>query len=205
MKARQLAVEGAYVFTPDVFYDDRGLFLSPYQETAFTEAVGRPLFPVAQASRSLSRRGVVRGVHFTATPPGMAKYAYCTRGSALDVVVDTRVGSPTFGSWDSVVLDRHECRAVYLPVGVGHLFVALEDDTDVSYLLSAEYAAERERAVSPLDPALALPLPKDIEPVLSARDLAAPTLAEAAAAGLLPRYEDCLALDASGTRHPGRT
>ncbi|QGV77509.1 dTDP-4-dehydrorhamnose 3,5-epimerase family protein [Streptomyces ficellus] len=200
MKARELAVEGAFAFTPEVFHDDRGMFLSPHQEEAFTQALGRPLFPVAQCSYSVSRRGVVRGVHYTATPPGMAKYAYCTRGAALDVVVDTRVGSPTFGTWDSVVLDTRECQAVLLPTGVGHLFVALEDDTAVSYLLSTAYAAEREHALSPLDPALGLPIPDDITPVLSERDRAAPTLAEAERAGLLPRYADCRALDLSGAR-----
>ncbi|MFF8828524.1 dTDP-4-dehydrorhamnose 3,5-epimerase family protein [Streptomyces sp. NPDC015131] len=200
MKARELAVEGAFAFTPEVFHDDRGMFLSPHQEAAFTGAVGRPLFPVAQCSYSVSRRGVVRGVHFTATPPGMAKYAYCTRGTALDVVVDTRVGSPTFGCWDSVVLDTRECQAVLLPVGVGHLFVALEDDTTVAYLLSTAYAAEREHAISPLDPALGLPIPEGITPVLSERDRAAPTLAEAERAGLLPRYEECRALDRAGAR-----
>ncbi len=116
------------------------------------------------------------------------------------MVVDTRVGSPTLGTWDSVVLDTRECRAVHLPTGVGHLFIALEDDTTVSYLLSTSYAAEREQAVSPLDPALGLPIPDGITPVLSERDRTAPTLAEAERAGLLPRYADCRALDLSGTR-----
>lgn len=195
MKVRELAVEGAYELTPQSFHDDRGFFLSPYQQQAFADAVGRPLFPVRQASFSRSRRGVVRGVHLTAAPPGMAKFAFCTGGSALDVVVDTRVGSPTYGTWDSIVLDQRDFRAVYLPVGVGHLFVALEEDTTVSYLLSAAYIAERELAVSPRDPDLGLPLPRDVPLVLSDRDLAAPTLAEARAAGLLPDYAACLSAD----------
>lgn len=196
MRARELKVRGAYAFTPQVFGDSRGLFVSPYQERAFTEAVGHRLFPVAQTSASRSRQGVVRGIHYTAAPPGMAKYAYCQHGRALDVVVDTRVGSPTFGRWDSVVLDSREFRSVYLPVGVGHLFVALEDDTTVVYLLSTEYAAEHERALAPLDPALGLPIPAEMTPVLSERDQAAPTFAEATRAGLLPEYERCRALDA---------
>ncbi|MER7406708.1 dTDP-4-dehydrorhamnose 3,5-epimerase family protein [Streptomyces sp. NPDC000070] len=194
--ARALKVEGAHEFTPEVFLDHRGRFLSPYQEETFTATVGRPLFRVAQSSCSLSRRGVVRGIHYTATPPGMAKYAFCVRGAALDVVVDTRVGSPTFGQWDSVVLDDRDHRSVHLPVGVGHLFVALEDNTTVMYLLSTEYAAEREHALSPLDPALGLPIPDGPDLILSDRDKEAPTLAEAEAAGLLPQYADCLRLDA---------
>ncbi|MEU1876760.1 dTDP-4-dehydrorhamnose 3,5-epimerase family protein [Streptosporangium sp. NPDC020072] len=195
MRVRELKVEGAYELTPEVFGDERGFFLSPYQEEPFVRAVGRPLFPVAQASHSRSRRGVVRGVHFTATPPGMAKYAYCAGGVALDVVLDTRVGSPTYGVWDSVVLDQRDFRSVYLPVGVGHLFVALEDDTAVSYLLSTGYVAENELAVSPLDPALGLPLPRDLDLILSERDRRAPTLAEAERAGILPDYAASRALD----------
>lgn len=195
MQARELMVEGAYEFTPEVFRDNRGFFLSPYQERVFVEAVGNPLFPMAQCSYSKSRRGVVRGIHFTATPPGMAKYAYCSQGSALDFVVDTRVGSPTFGLWDSVVLDQRDFRSIYLPVGVGHLFIALEADTIISYLLSTSYAAEHEFAVSPLDPDLGLPIREDLTPVLSERDRLAPTMADAEKAGILPNYAECRELD----------
>ncbi len=191
MKAEGLAVEGAFVFTPNVFPDDRGVFVSPYQEAAFVEAHGSPLFPVAQTNHNRSRCGVVRGVHYTAVPPGTAKYVYCAAGEALDLVVDVRVGSPTFGRWDSVRLDQEECRAVYLPVGVGHAFVALADDTVMAYMLAEPYAPENEKALSVLDPDLGLPIPGEITPVLSERDLAAPTLAEALAAGTLPGYDRC--------------
>lgn len=196
MDARRLKVEGAVEFIPRVYPDDRGLFLSPFQEGPFTQAVGHG-FPLAQSSHSTSRRGVVRGIHFTATPPGMAKYAFCSRGRALDIVVDLRTGSPTFGVWDAVLLDQEDFRAVYYPLGVGHAFVALEDDTVVSYLLSTGYAAEHERAVSVLDPALGLPIPDGIEPVLSERDRLAPTLEEAAAKGLLPDYAVCKETEAA--------
>lgn len=191
MKARTLAVEGALEFTPRVFPDQRGLFLSPFQEEAFTQAHGAPLFRVAQTNHSLSRRGVVRGIHFTATPPGTAKYVYCARGEALDIVVDIRVGSPTFGRWDSVLMDQRDHRASYLPVGVGHAFVALRDDTVMSYLLSESYVPENELSLSVLDPALGLPIPGDTDPVLSERDRAAVTLAQARERGLLPDYERC--------------
>ncbi|WP_158839657.1 dTDP-4-dehydrorhamnose 3,5-epimerase family protein [Saccharothrix deserti] len=195
MRKRELAVAGAFEFSPDVFADDRGLFTSPFQHDPFAESVGRPLFPVRQASCSLSRKDVVRGVHFSRNPFGTAKYVYCPRGRALDVVVDIRPGSPTFGRWDSVVLDAESFRAVYLPVGVGHAFVALEDDTMMHYLLSRSYVAANELALHPLDPALALPIPEGITPVLSDRDTAAPTLAEADEQGILPQYADCLAIE----------
>ncbi|MEU1660148.1 dTDP-4-dehydrorhamnose 3,5-epimerase family protein [Streptomyces griseofuscus] len=194
---RELAVEGAYEFTPTVFPDSRGLFVTTYQQPQFTETTGHS-FPVFQTCQSHSRRGVVRGVHFTSTPPGMAKHVYCGRGRALDFVVDLRVGSPTFGKWDTVQLGGESFRSTYLPVGVGHVFVALEDDTTMVYLMSGPYVAENELAVSPLDPALGLPVRiDDVEPVLSERDVAAPSLAGALEAGILPDYETCLALEAA--------
>jgi epimerase EvaD len=196
MRARKLAVDGAFEFTPVVFPDNRGTFVAPYQEPAFVEAVGHPLFTVAQTNFSQSRRGVVRGVHFTATPPGTAKYTCCVRGRALDIVVDLRVGSPTYGRWDTVLLDQQAFRAMYLPVGVGHAFVALDDQTVMSYLLSDSYVAENELAVNPLDAALGLPLPDGIEPVMSERDTSAPTLTEAERAGILPDYRACLEIEA---------
>src|ERR1022692_4528278 len=139
MDVRELDVVGAYEFTPMVFADDRGSFASTFEESVFIKAAGHGLFPVAQASYSVSRRGVVRGVHYLATPPGVAKYVSCPQGRALDIVIDVRVGSPTFGRWDSVVLDQESGHAVYFPVGVGHAFVALEYGTVMSYLLSREY------------------------------------------------------------------
>jgi epimerase EvaD len=190
MRSAELAVTGAFVFTAEVFPDDRGLFVSPMQQPALLAAVGLPVFPSAQVSYSSSREGVVRGVHYTLTPPGGSKYSYVPYGRALDFVVDIRVGSPTYGCWDSVILDAEHARAVYLPVGVGHAFVSLADNTIMSYLLSQRYDAGNEAAVSLFDTDLALPLP-DTDPILSARDRAAPTLAEAAAAGLLPDYTTC--------------
>ncbi|MEU2733274.1 dTDP-4-dehydrorhamnose 3,5-epimerase [Streptomyces griseoviridis] len=195
MRTRALAVTGAFSFTPEVYSDERGTFVSPLQHGAFVAAVGHDL-TVAQTNHSRSARGVLRGIHFTATPPGQTKYVHCARGRAMDVVVDIRVGSPTFGRWDVVELDARSFRATYLPVGVGHAFLALEDDTVMSYLVSTEYRAERELAVDPFDPALGVAWPKDMEFVLSGRDRAAPSLARAEAAGMLPRYEECLALDA---------
>ncbi|WP_221350497.1 dTDP-4-dehydrorhamnose 3,5-epimerase family protein [Streptomyces beigongshangae] len=190
MRIRRLAVEGAFEFTPEVHSDRRGLFVSPLQEEPFLSVVGRP-FRVAQTNHSRSAKGVLRGLHFTTAPPGQAKYVHCARGSALDVVVDIRLGSPTFGAWDAIAMDSGTFRAAYFPEGVGHAFLALEEDTVMSYLVSTPYRAELELAVDPLDPRLALPWPDDLEFIVSDRDLSAPSLAEAQAKGLLPRYEDC--------------
>jgi epimerase EvaD len=194
VKVRELAIPDAYEIVPDVFPDDRGLFLNPFRADVLAEALGRPLH-VRQTNHSASRRGVVRGVHFSMLPPGQAKYVYVPRGAALDIVVDIRIGSPTYGQHDAVRLDDRDFRAVYLSEGLGHCAVALEDDTVLSYLCSTGYAPDREKGVSPADPALGLPVPQDA--VLSRRDAAAPSLAEAAEAGLLPAYEACRAFYAS--------
>jgi 5-epimerase len=201
VKARTLAVDGAVEFTPQHFPDQRGLFVSPFQEPAFAEMLDRPLFPVAQTSFSRSRRGVVRGVHYTRTPPGMARYVFCPNGRALDFVVDVRVGSPTFGRWDSVELDQESFRAVYLPVGVGHAFVALEDDTVMCYLLARSYDGSNEHSISVFDPTIGLWWPDGAEPVLSDRDREAPSLAEARDAGTLPDYRACLEIESGQCIH----
>ncbi|NDL56887.1 dTDP-4-dehydrorhamnose 3,5-epimerase family protein [Phytoactinopolyspora mesophila] len=187
MKVRALEVDGAVEFTPQVYPDERGLFVAPFQGAAFSEATGLTML-LAQSNHSRSRRGVVRGIHFTRTPPGCAKYVYCARGAALDIVVDLRVGSPTFGRWDSVLMDQLDLRAMYFPVGVGHAFVALEDDTVMSYMITSGYVPDDELAISVLDPELALPIPDDIDPVLSERDKDAMSFSTAAEQGLLPEY-----------------
>jgi dTDP-4-dehydrorhamnose 3,5-epimerase len=192
MRARELSVPDAYEFTPRSFPDDRGLFVAPFQETAFLDAVGFPL-RLAQSNHSVSRRGTLRGVHFADVPPGQAKYIYCPSGALLDVIIDLRVGSPSYGKWDTVRLDSTEYKAVYVPEGIGHAFIALEDNTVASYLCSTGYNPTGERGINPLDPALGLPWPAGIEPILSPKDAEAPGLAEAEAAGLLPTYADCKA------------
>jgi epimerase EvaD len=192
MQARSLSIPDAFEFTPRVFPDNRGLFVAPFQEDSVTQAVGHPL-RLAQTNHSVSRRGTIRGVHFADTPPGQAKYVYCPRGAMLDVIVDLRVGSPTFGEWDAVRLDDTEYKAVYLAEGLGHGFVALEDDTVMSYICSEPYNPVGEHGITPLDAELELPWPTDIEHILSEKDTSAPTLSEARKQGLLPQYADCLA------------
>src|SRR6266568_613533 len=192
MEARELSIPGAFEFNPRTFPDGRGVFVAPFQESAFLATVGYPL-RVAQTNHSVSRRGALRGVHFADVPPGQAKYVYCPSGALLDVVIDIRVGSPTFGKSDAVILDSTEFKALYVSEGLGHAFIALKDDTIISYLCTTGYNPQAEHGIHPLDPALALPWPGDIEPLLSEKDLAAPTLAEAERGGLLPTYEDCRA------------
>jgi dTDP-4-dehydrorhamnose 3,5-epimerase len=190
VKIRPLSVDGAWEVTPVQHGDPRGLFLEWYRFDHLAAEVGHPL-RLAQANMSVSARGVVRGVHFADVPPGQAKYVTCARGAVLDVVVDIRVGSPTFGRWEGVRLDEVDRRAVYLAEGLGHGFCALTDDAMLVYLCSEPYNPTGEHAVHPLDAELGIDWPADA-PQLSARDAAAPSLAEARASGLLPEYAACV-------------
>lgn len=202
MEFRPLAIEGAFEITPRQLRDGRGLFLESFRGDQLAEQVGHRM-DVVQTNISVSSRGTVRGIHFADVPPSQAKYIIALSGSLLDFVVDIRVGSPTFGQWDSVLLDTVDRRAVYLSEGLGHAFVALEDDTTAMYLCSATYNPEREHGVHPLDPTVGLSLPDRIEPQLSPKDSAAPSLEEARDQGLLPTYAACREL-AKDLRHRER-
>lgn len=191
MKIEPLGVPDAWVCTPRVHGDDRGAFLEWFRGDALAEATGRR-FTAMQANHSTSKRGVVRGVHFADVPPGQAKFVYCPVGAVLDIVVDLRVGSPTFGAVDTVVLDDVDRRAVFISEGLGHAFCALRDDTSVNYLVSSVYDPVAERTVSPLDPTLGLNWPDDLGDLLmSDKDVAAPSLEDAARNGILPFYDAC--------------
>ncbi|MGW4161087.1 dTDP-4-dehydrorhamnose 3,5-epimerase [Streptomyces sp. NPDC004788] len=196
MKVNPLGIEGAWEFVPQQHGDARGLFLEWYKADVLTEAVGHPL-NLKQGNLSVSSAGVVRGIHFADVPPGQAKYVTCVRGAVLDIIVDVRVGSPTFGRWEAVRLDDQDRKAVYLSEGLGHGFCALTDDATVSYLCSEGYAPQREHGIHPLDPEIAIEWPVDGEPELSAKDAQSPTLAQAREAGILPVYEECVAFRTS--------
>lgn len=190
-----MAVPGAWRFTPPVFPDARGMFAAPFQGAHLRAAVGHT-FAVAQANTSVSRRGVLRGLHYADVPPGQAKYVHCVAGAVLDVVVDIRVGSATYGRWDAARLDAATMSAVYLSEGLGHAFLALEDGTVTTYLCSTPYDPTAEHGVDPLDPALGLPWEQYVareDLVLSDKDRAAPTLAGAREAAMLPTAEACRA------------
>ena len=196
MEIRALAVPDSWVVDLRPHGDSRGRFVEWFRADVLAEAGAR--LPLAQANHSVSARGALRGLHFALVPPGQAKYVYCPAGRVLDVVVDVRVGSPTFGTHDAVELAADQPRAVYLAEGLAHAFLALEDDTSVTYLVSSPYAPEREFTVHPLDPDLRLPWPADVEIRLSDRDAAAPSLAQAREEGLLPTMEQCAAHYARG-------
>jgi dTDP-4-dehydrorhamnose 3,5-epimerase len=189
VQIRELTVPDAWSVRPRQFPDDRGVFLEWYRHERLAEAVGHPL-RLAQANCSVSRRGTVRGIHYADVPPSQAKYITCVSGAVLDFIIDIRVGSPTFGTWDVVRLDDQDRDGVYLSEGLGHAFQALTDDATVVYLCSEAYNPTGEHGITPIDPQLALAF-ADMEPLLSPKDTAAPTLEQAQAAGALPDYDTC--------------
>jgi dTDP-4-dehydrorhamnose 3,5-epimerase len=191
VQIRELSIPDSYELTPIQRGDERGAFLEWYRHDLMQQVIGHSL-DLRQANASISKKGVVRGIHFADVPPGQAKYVTAMRGAVLDFVVDIRVGSPTFGEWDSVLLDDVDRRAIYLGEGLGHAFVALTDDATVSYLVSDTYNPEREHGITPLDADVGLVFPNEAgELILSPKDTDAPSLADAAESGLLPSWEDC--------------
>jgi len=186
-----LRFDGVYRFDPVLRPDDRGVFLESFKASTFADAVGHT-FDLAQMNISVSKLGTIRGVHFADVPPGQAKYVQCFAGRILDIVVDIRVGSPTFGQYEAVELDSDSRSGLYISEGLGHAFCALSDSVTVGYLCSTPYSPTGEHGIHPLDPQLGLPWPDGTASLLSPKDAQAPTLSEASASGLLPQYSECV-------------
>ncbi|MFI7121214.1 dTDP-4-dehydrorhamnose 3,5-epimerase family protein [Amycolatopsis sp. NPDC049868] len=186
-------IDGVVLMDGFRYSDQRGEVEVPFAAPAFKHETGHDPFMIQQTIVTRSRRGAVRGVHYTATPPGTAKLVHCVQGQVLDVAVDLRVDSPTFGEWTAIELSEEDTVTVCLPVGIGHLWIARTEGATLHYLLSAPYSADRERAIHPADPELNLPLPPVEERLVSERDGSAPTLRDARAACLLPDLAACAA------------
>jgi dTDP-4-dehydrorhamnose 3,5-epimerase len=176
MRTVSLRLPGLLVIEPTVHPDERGFFCETYRQQWHTQA-GIPedqLF--VQDNHSRSARGVVRGMHFH-VGNGVAKLVRCARGRILDVAVDLRKGSPTYGQWEGVELDEQSMRQLYVPVGFAHGFCVLSDVADVLYKQSAYYDPDVERGIAWNDPHVGIswPLPPQ-ELIVSERDAAAPLL-----------------------------
>lgn len=194
MEITPLSIAGTFQFTPKQFPDDRGVFLETFKQELFKEATGRTL-EVAQVNTSVSKAGTIRGIHFSDVPPSQAKYVFCPKGAILDFVIDIRVGSPTFGHYDSVLLDDVDRRAIFISEGLGHAFMALEEGSVATYLCSTPYAPGREHGINPLCATIGIDWPTshngiELTPLLSDKDTEAPGLLKARDAGLLPSFED---------------
>lgn len=189
MHFRELSVANAFEVVPQQHSDVRGVFLEQLRVDRLAEFTGHS-FEVKQVNTSVSHRGVVRGIHFADVPPGQAKYVTVPQGSILDFVVDIRVGSPTFGAWDSQILDSTSRNALYIGEGLGHAFVSLEDNTVVTYLVSEVFNPLAEHGINPLDVDVDLKFPAGLELVLSPKDTEAPSLNDLQLQGCLPVFEE---------------
>ncbi|WP_062346042.1 dTDP-4-dehydrorhamnose 3,5-epimerase family protein [Herbidospora yilanensis] len=199
----ELSIPGAFRLTPQRYDDVRGYFMEGFRGDVVSEAIGYP-FVTGQVNWSSSRRGTLRGIHGTTLPPGQAKLVTCVRGAVLDVVVDLRVGSPTYGKYELTRQEADSGTAVYLSDGLGHAFLALTDDACMNYVCSAAYVPGTMIEIDPLDPRIGIPWPLTGPPIMSEKDAGAPTLDEAEAKGILPTYEDCLAHYAALKADPWR-
>jgi dTDP-4-dehydrorhamnose 3,5-epimerase len=179
MELTPLGIEGAWLAESPLQNDNRGQFREWFKREEVLLQTGIN-FSVQQANVSVSKLGVVRGIHYSLAPEGQAKWVTCVAGRVLDVVVDVRPESPTFKSWTSVELAGESNRSVLIGNGLGHAFISLENYSVVSYLLTSHYSPENEFSIHPLDSGIAIQwqLPES-EIIVSARDSRAPRINEA--------------------------
>ena len=177
MRRLQTRLDGPVLFEPAVLGDERGFFCETYRRSVMGE-LGLPE-EMVQDNQSRSRAGIVRGMHFQ-VGAGAAKLVRCARGAILDVVVDIRRGSPTFGQWEGFELSDDNMRMAYCPIGFAHGFCVLSDVADVIYKQSNYFADETERGIKYDDPDVGVEWPDHIELIPSARDANAPLLREIA-------------------------
>ena len=155
MKFQEMKIKGAWVHTPLRFEDPRGHFQEQFKQSLIEEELGRS-FQVLQVNQSFSNKGVIRGIHWTESERGQAKYVSCAQGALWDVVVDLRFDSPTYGMWDAHILSEQNGSSLLISEGLGHAFLALEDGTIANYLCTAEYQPLFERTINPLDPKISI-------------------------------------------------
>lgn len=168
-------LDGLVRLAPAVHRDERGFFTETFRAEEWT-AHGIEVFLV-QDNHSRSRRGTLRGMHFQ-TRPGQAKLVRCARGAVLDVVVDIRRSSSTFGRWEAYRLDDEQMQQLFVPVGFAHGFCVLSEEADVLYRCSSYYDPATERGFAYDDPDVGVDWPQDLELTVSPRDRAAPALRE---------------------------
>jgi dTDP-4-dehydrorhamnose 3,5-epimerase len=186
MEITPLEIEGVWVAESPIWSDDRGFFREWFKSEDLKTATGRD-FGIEQANISLSSSGTLRGIHYSIAPRGQAKWVTCVSGAIKDVIVDIRPGSPTFGNWVEVELRGDSGKAVLISEGLGHGFIALEDNTAVAYLVSTPFSPSHEYEINPLDKKIAINWGTHISDFkISDKDLNAPSLLERLNEGKLP-------------------
>jgi len=189
MKAQPLKISGSWKIEFQKFDDSRGFFYESFKEEDFKKLIGRNL-NIKQTNTSSSSKGSVRGIHYALVPPSQAKLVQCQRGSIKDYVIDIRVGSPTFGQFEEIELNENSASAIFIEEGLAHAFVALENQTVVTYFVTEKYNPEREKGINPFDKTLNVKWP-DLELILSEKDKQAISLEESKSQGLFPTFDEC--------------
>ena len=188
MDAKELKIKGSWEISLEHFIDNRGSFFESFRLNSLENIIGRK-FDIKQSNTSVSRAGSIRGIHFAQVPPSQAKYIQCQKGSILDFVIDVRIGSPTFAQ--HVELDSKTPKAIFIEEGLAHAFIALEDDTTVTYFVNQYFNPSNEKAINPLDTEISINW-GNLKYLISEKDKNASTLSEMKKLGHLPIYEDCL-------------
>jgi len=179
LKTAETHLEGLRVLEPDVHADGRGLFFESYNERSFSEIAGQPMAFV-QDNQSRSAEGVLRGLHYQLPPMAQGKLVRAVRGSILDVAVDIRRSSPTFGQWFAIELTEQNRKQLWVPPGFAHGFRAMTDGAEIMYKVTEYYSPECDRSIQWNDPDVGIDwMIGDGEPILSDKDAAAPPLSEA--------------------------
>jgi dTDP-4-dehydrorhamnose 3,5-epimerase len=191
MRTTALKISGSWIIEFQKFEDNRGYFYESFKEEDFQKLIGRQL-SIKQTNTSSSSKGSVRGIHYALVPPSQAKLVQCQRGSIKDYVIDIRVGSPTFGEFEAIELNENAPTAIFIEEGLAHAFVALENNTIVTYYVSEKFNPEREKGINPFDKTLNVKWP-DLELILSEKDKSAISLDEAKSQGILPLFDECKA------------
>jgi dTDP-4-dehydrorhamnose 3,5-epimerase len=186
MKLTPLGIDGAWLAESPVWSDDRGFFREWFKSEDIKNETGRD-FGIQQANISLSSRGTLRGIHYSNAPRGQAKWITCVAGSIKDVIVDIRPDSKSFGQWIEVELRGDSGNAVLISEGLGHGFLALQDNTTVAYLVSTPFSPTHEYEINPLDEKIAINWGMEISELkISDKDMNAPTLSVRLNQKLLP-------------------
>jgi len=188
MTLEKLSIAGAYLATHKVFPDERGIFREWFRSEEILTIDKN--FSVQQANYSKSRKWVIRGIHYSLDPQGKAKVVTCASGTIVDVLIDLRVGSPTYLKVEYVDLADESEKVVYIPTGVGHGFIVQSESASIIYLTSSKYAPEYEKVICPTDPDLGItwPLPFGVVPIISKQDMGAQKFSSASESSQLPIF-----------------
>jgi dTDP-4-dehydrorhamnose 3,5-epimerase len=155
MPFQEMKIKGAWIHTPIRLNDERGYFEEQFKLSQIESALGRT-FTVQQINQSVSNKGVIRGIHFTDSPQGQAKYVSCPKGAIWDVVVDLRKESVTYGQWEAIEISAENGLSVLISEGLGHAFLSLENGSVTHYLSTSEYEPSFDRTINPLSVKLAI-------------------------------------------------